>query len=203
MLSTTDNQLERLSKIPLTKQWSFSNLTIKNTSYITHGIYTYPAKFIPQLSSKLIAEYSNKEDIIIDTFMGSGTTIIEAIINNRIAIGNDINEIALLLSKVKSTPIDNNLLYDAYTKLLSNLDYKLNIGFQEELKVAEKYIQLHKRIDYWFKPHIKNQLTIILYNILQFDNNDIKDFFLIVFCQILKSCSIWMQKSVKPTRDLQ
>ena len=34
-------------------------------------------------------------------------------------------------------------------------------------------------------------------------DKDIKDFYLVVFCQILKTASIWLQKSVKSTRDLQ
>ena len=55
----------------------------------------------------------------------------------------------------------------------------------------------HERIDYWFKPKQKDELAIILYNILQIDNKDIQDFFLVAFAQILKSASIWLQKSNK------
>lgn len=32
-------------------------------------------------------------------------------------------------------------------------------------------------------------------------NQDIKNFFLLAFAQILKTSSIWLQKSIKPTRD--
>jgi hypothetical protein len=46
--------------------------------------------------------------------MGSGTTVVESIVNNRIGIGTDINEIANLLAKVKTTPIDNNLLVEEF-----------------------------------------------------------------------------------------
>lgn len=103
----TEN-LSDLSNIAIDYSWSFIDKTIKDTSYITHGYYTYPAKFIPQLASRLIKEYSNENDIIIDPFMGSGTTIVEAIVNNRIGIGNDINEIAYLLANVK--PLQLKLL---------------------------------------------------------------------------------------------
>lgn len=115
-----DNNLKNLSKIPIEYEWSFSDKTIKHTSYITHGIYTYPAKFIPQLAAKIIIEHSKENDIIIDPFMGSGTTVVEAIVNNRIGIGIDINEIAVLLAKVKSTPIDSNLLENEYLNLKRN-----------------------------------------------------------------------------------
>ncbi len=205
MLKTNQTKNEKeinLSKIPISHDWSFSDKTIKHTAYITHGYYTYPAKFIPQLAAKIITTHSKKNDIVIDPFMGSGTTIIEAIVNNRIGIGTDINEIAVLLAKVKSTPIDYNILANEYTNLMFILEHELNGNFQGEFQNAQKHIKLPDRIDYWFKPHIKNRLLIILNNILKIKNLDVRDFFLITFAQILKSCSIWMQKSVKPTRDL-
>ena len=116
--------------------WSFSDKTIKDTSYITHGYYTYPAKFIPQLAERLIKENSVEGDIVIDPFMGSGTTVVEAIVNNRIGIGTDINEIANLLAKVKTTPIDNLILAEEYYKLEKDLEKRLNGQFEKSLREA-------------------------------------------------------------------
>ena len=195
-------QYKVLSKIPIKYNWSFSDKTIKHTTYITHGYYTYPAKFIPQLASRIIKENSNVGDIVIDPFMGSGTTIVEAIVHNRIGIGTDINEIATLLSKVKTTPIDHDSLKTEYSNLIFIIHHKFNSDFINEITKARKHIKLPERVNYWFKPHIKDRLLIILYNILQINNIDIRYFFLISFAQILKSCSVWLQKSVKPTRDL-
>ena len=85
---------DNLSLIPIDHSWSFLDKTQKDTNYITHGIYTYPAKFIPQLASRLICEYSNVGDKVLDPMMGSGTTIVESLVNNRFAFGSDINELA-------------------------------------------------------------------------------------------------------------
>lgn len=188
--------MKLLKEIPITYEWSFADKTRKDTAYITHGYYTYPAKFIPQVAARIIQDYSEEGDIVIDPFMGSGTTVVEALINKRIGIGVDINEIAVLLSKVKTTPIETDLLKRYYDELLSKLDYKISVPNN----ILEK-ITLPDRVDYWFKPHIKDQLLVILGHILSVPNKDVQDFFLIAFAQILKSCSIWLQKSVKPTRD--
>lgn len=196
------NEIE-LNKIPIDYDWSFADKTIKDTAYITHGFYTYPAKFIPQLATKIINEYSNRNEIVIDPFMGSGTTVVEAIINQRIGIGTDINEIAVLLAKVKSTPIKFNILINEYSNLIYQLNHKLNGNYETELLNAKNQISLNERVDYWFKPHIKDKLIIILNSVLKIENKDVRDFFLIAFAQILKSCSIWLQKSVKPTRDFK
>lgn len=193
--------IKTLKEIEIDKSWSFSEKTIKDTSYITHGFYTYPAKFIPQLASRLILENSKENDIIIDPFMGCGTTIVESIVNNRIGIGTDINEIAYLITKVKTTPISYLDLQNEFNKIGISLYDRLNGQFKYFLSQSEKKLKYNERIDYWFKKEQKEKLSIILCRILEIKNNDIKDFFLVAFAQILKTVSIWMQKSVKPTRD--
>ncbi len=183
--------------------WSFSDKTIKDTAYITHGYYTYPAKFIPQLAKRLILEYSKEGDVIIDPFMGSGTTIVEAIVNNRIGIGTDINEIANLIAKVKTTPIDNFVLANEYENIKFDLQKRINVNFEAALKDALLKIPNNDRIDYWFLPQQKELLSILLARLLEIENTDVRNFYLVSFAQILKTSSIWLQKSVKPTRDLK
>ncbi len=189
------------SSIPIDKTWSFSEKTSKDTSYITHGYYTYPAKFIPQLAAKLIKNFSDIGDIVLDPFMGSGTTIVEAIVNQRIGVGVDINDIALLLAKAKTTPINRELLQREHGKLILDLKLTLNSNFEHALKMANATIHLPERVDYWFKKVNKEKLLIILNSITHIRNHDIRNLFLVVFAQILKTCSIWSQRSVKPTRD--
>ena len=189
-------------EIPIDYSWSFSDKTIKDTAYITHGFYTYPAKFIPQLASRLINKYSNENDIVIDPFMGSGTTVVEAIVNKRIGIGVDINNIAHLLAKVKTTPILQNELEQEFYNIKDDLENRLNGSYEIYLKKATEFIPQNDRIDYWFLPKQKEKLSIILYRISEIKTPNIKEFFLVAFAQILKSCSIWLQKSVKPTRDM-
>ena len=113
--------INNLSDIEIDRTWSFSESTIKDTSYITHGYYTYPAKFIPQLASRLIKKYSEQGEIVIDPFMGSGTTVVESLINNRIGIGTDINEIAHLVAKVKATPLKSLEVLKEFQKLENDL----------------------------------------------------------------------------------
>ena len=67
-----------LQKIKSDEKWSFKELSRKDTRYITHGYHRYPAKFIPQLAAKLISGYSAENDLIVDPFLGSGTTLVEA-----------------------------------------------------------------------------------------------------------------------------
>lgn len=51
----------------------------------------HPAPFPVELPSRLIKLYSNKEDVVLDPFVGSGTTAVAALQLGRAYIGYDIN----------------------------------------------------------------------------------------------------------------
>jgi DNA modification methylase len=188
------------------ESWSFVEYKPSDTGKWTHDYHRYPAKFIPQLVERLIDEYiPHKEAHINDPFTGCGTTIVTAISRGFKASGTDINKIAYLTTKVKSTPIEPEYLNKKTEQLLFKL--KSLTGSQKTLfddKIEPLIPQRHlNRIDYWFTEESKNALGKILRVI--YDENDeiIKNFFLVAFSHILKNCSIWLQGSTKPTRDLK
>lgn len=171
--------------------WAFAECTQKQTRYLTHGYYTYPAKFIPQLAARLIRELSTPGETVADPFMGSGTTLIEALVQARRAVGVDINPVAHLVARVKATPISPAVLAAEYARLAADLAGERRATL----------VPANARIDYWFPPAQKNELGIILARLAEIDDAAQREFFLVAFAQILKTCSIWLQKSVKPTRD--
>ena len=49
----------------------------------THNFYRYPARFAPEFVREVVSEFSREGDCVLDTFMGGGTTIVEAIVAGR------------------------------------------------------------------------------------------------------------------------
>ena len=186
--------------------WVFEELTQKDTSYATHGFHKYPAKFIPQLAKRCIEENTSSNDLVCDPFMGCGTTLIESLISGRRAVGVDINPVAYLISKVKTTPINPEKLNTEVNKVLSDLN--LYFDFNNKQKVLSKIkilpiLPINERIEYWFPDKkLREDLSIILGRIDTIEGKDIRDFCLCAFSNILKNASIWLMKSIKPTRDL-
>src|ERR687883_91412 len=109
---------QRLDVQQADESWSFRLLRRAQTSYLTHDYHKYPAKFIPQLAERLIRENSKSGDLVCDPFMGSGTTLLEAILNSRCAYGSDIHPLSVLISKAKTTPIEPNYLKEQISSLL-------------------------------------------------------------------------------------
>ena len=184
-----------LDKTKIDHSWSFSDKTRKDTAYITHGYHRYPAKFIPQIVSRLAERYTREGDFIVDPFGGCGTTIVESKVMGRPSIAVDINPVAVLITKAKITPIDPVEIEKEFIILKNKLE-----TYNEKTKVKSPE---HERINYWFKPEEKRKLAFILAEIVKIKDQNVQDFFFCAFSNILKNCSIWLQKSNKPTRDFE
>ena len=84
------------------KEFRHDNITKKEFIEWTKSVWTmntesakrigHPAPFPEELPNRLIKLFSFTNDIVIDPFMGSGTTAIAAIKNNRNFVGYEINE---------------------------------------------------------------------------------------------------------------
>src|SRR3989338_7438267 len=96
-----------------------------STTYLTHNFHTYPAKFIPQIPKSTIKSLTRKGDTILDPFCGCGTTLVEAKLLNRNAIGVDLNPIATLVSKAKTNKIEIreiNLIVNLLHKIKKDIE---------------------------------------------------------------------------------
>lgn len=89
--------------------WSFK----QRGEWSTHK-GDYPGNWSPFVPKNIILRYSKKNDLILDQFLGSGTTLIEAKLLNRRGIGCDVNSIALNLAKNRI----ENVKGDNYINLL-------------------------------------------------------------------------------------
>ena len=65
---------------------------------------SYRACFKPQLVEYFINRLTNEGDIVLDPFMGRGTTILESVLHNRIAYGSDINPLSEMLLSPRLSP---------------------------------------------------------------------------------------------------
>lgn len=93
---------------------------------LTHDFYRYPARFPPGFASAAIRCLSNPGDVVLDPFMGGGTTVVEALAANRRAIGADLNSLSVFVARVKTTPLngrEHNSVQQWCKRLLPEMQY--------------------------------------------------------------------------------
>src|SRR5579859_1253442 len=72
-------------------------------SGLTHDIYRYPARFSPVFARAAIESFSEPGDVVLDPFVGGSTTLVEAMVLARHAIGIDVSQLAVFLARAKTT----------------------------------------------------------------------------------------------------
>ena len=162
----------------------------KDQSYLTHGIHKFPAKFFPELPRYLIRKYSHAGNNVLDPMCGSGTVVLEAMLNNRIGIGIDIDPIARLITKVKTTPINIVLLKNTAELLDQQIE-----SFQNSKNYESSIPNFHYR-DNWFRPYVLEELGIIMNSIdnletlkLTTEWSQISDFLHVTLSSIIRDVS--------------
>lgn len=68
-----------------------------------HDFYRYPARFSPGFVRAVIETFTEPGDVVLDGFVGGGTTLVEAQSLGRQSVGFDINPLAIFVSRAKTT----------------------------------------------------------------------------------------------------
>jgi DNA modification methylase len=165
------------------------NLDFHNqgSGYATHNFHAFPAKFPPQLPQQFIKGLTNSGDIVLDPMQGSGTTILEALLSGRRGIGFDIDPLALLISQVKTTPLNAiqvlqtcktiirnaaQIAYDRPREILSGLESRWNPDTQQF-------------INYWFEADSQIELMALIQEIEKVPDPSLRNFYKLAFSAII------------------
>jgi len=114
-----------------------------------HAFHPYPAKFIPEIPRALIELFPPpKGSCVFDPFCGSGTTLVEAQVKGYDSVGVDLNPIACMLSRVKTSTIPSDFEAE-YIRILNEVSFlKIDLAYREEIP----------NVRHWFKDDIAQEL---------------------------------------------
>jgi len=153
-----------------------------DTQYLTHSLHPYPAKFPPQLPKTILEKFAKKGDIVLDPFCGSGTTLVEARLQNINAVGVDVNGLSCLLSEVKATPLTEKQISEInqFSNSIFNTSFNWKLGKRELIQVKEIESLAH-----WFQHNVSEEITFILNEINKLIDEKVKNFLKIVLSSII------------------
>lgn len=183
--------MKQVQNLPLEKNIKRGDIfEIENKiNHYTHSFFKYPARFVPEIPNWFLRNFTNKQEIILDCFCGSGTSLVEAVLMDRIALGIDFDPLSHLLTKTKTKHLKKKeieFIRENYKKLIRPCN--------------DNYYPDIKNLDHWFNIENKEKLSNIITNINNFDmlNQNVTNFFLTAFASIIRKSSNADQVSPKP-----
>lgn len=160
-------------------EWTFLD---KSTREYTHAIHLYPARMHPEIAKRLIRRYAGEDTVVFDPFMGSGGVLLEGILGGRNAIGIDVNPFAVLLSKVKTTPIRKDLKRTRSGIIRNSMeDYS-----------AKRYrpdLFPDMDLDLWYGKDTANKLSVLKRRVFDVMDADVRNFFKICLALTIRKAS--------------
>ena len=161
-------------------RWTFRKA---DTKEYTHGYHIYPAMMIPQVARTLIEEYGPKGQLqtILDPYMGSGTTLVEAAIKGVNSIGTDLNPLARMMSKVKTTHYNEDIIKTQFVEI------SFQLSFYDASKVINRNFERVSNYTYWYSEEILLKLSYLNQLIDEYANDN--DFFRLILAEIVREVS--------------
>jgi len=147
-----------------------------------HSFHRFFGKLIPGIPRFAIKEFTQKGDIVYDPLCGSGTTLVEAKYLGRNSYGLDLNPLAILTSKVKTTSISPQKLASAYVELMFNIE-------NDNKKVEREEIPYCINMDHWYRDFVIHDLVVVKRNIEKIRDKRVKDFLLLCFSAVNRNVS--------------
>lgn len=158
------------------KDWNFEEYRM---SEYTHTIHSYPAMMMPRIARNVIQEYATSESIVLDPYMGSGTTLLEGMVENvGKVIGFDLNPLAVLISTAKTTKFN----LEDIKREIDNLDYHLSV-------LSNYEHPSFTILESWFKQENIDELARLKAVINNIEDSDVRLFFSLVFSETVRHVS--------------
>ena len=137
-------------------------------------VHAYAASFGEDFARELIRDSTSEGEVVLDPFVGAGTTALESNLSNRNAIGIDVDPIACRISRVLTSRIDvsyfgratdclRNKLRDYQECLASSPQVYQDLGPGSTLEIGTQTFRIpdEPAIAYWFAPSHMATLAVI------------------------------------------
>lgn len=114
------------------------------------GIHPYPAKFITEIPGALLDILPIQlGTAVLDPFCGSGATLVECQRRGLASAGIDVNPIACLMTRVKTSPMP------------SDFEKAAEAVVEQARRVRKPAIPAIPNLDHWFKRPVQNVLAAL------------------------------------------
>lgn len=180
---SNENLAKKFNNLTLESEdhWDYRGNSNSERDYV-HGFCTYPAMMVPKMQREMLQVCLSEMPVphaqLLDPFAGSGTILVEGMLKGLDVVGIDINPLAILLCKVKTTIINVEILNQCATQLMARIEQLTDVP-DYDFNGATK----------WFTAQAISDLSIIRAAIVKESLLEVRRFFWATFCEIVRMVS--------------
>lgn len=159
--------------------WSLKD---RNRNDSAHGIFQYPAMMVPLVQRRLLAvvlEAQPNIQSIYDPFMGSGTSLVSGMHYGLDVYGNDINPLAVLISRVRTAKIFEPFIGTIAEQVVAKAKFDQCESIETAMANREK----------WFQPEVAVELSRLRRAIRLCDNLWVRQFLWVTLAETVRLTS--------------
>lgn len=132
------------------------------------------------MARKLLRTFASKDSNVLDIFSGSGTTLLECkYLGIERAFGIELNPFANFMARVKLSDVNSKAAWAALNNVRT---WFFDDGFRYDTVSF-------KNIDFWYTAEVKMLLSKLLCAIKCIEDERVRDFMLLVFCDAARKVS--------------
>jgi DNA modification methylase len=171
----------------------------QKTNYATHNLHAFAAKFPPQLPRLFINHLTRPGEVVLDPMSGSGTTLVETLLNERQGMGIDLDPLAILVARVKTTSVDLAPCQQIATEALCAAQQRAAETSNLEAQLSRVYSgEAIAFFRYWYEEPVIRELFALVQEIQAVREPRIRAVLQVVFSSLI----ITKSGGVTRARDL-
>ena len=173
----------------------------KHSTYATHGLHRYKGKFYPQLAKALLnlSQLPAQGALIVDAFGGSGTVMLESVLNGHDAVSIDCNPLAAAVARSKIDVLDVDVddlgrCSEVLCEQVTSTDVA-DDGFWDQFAAAT-----HDELASWFAPRVLAKLGVVLRCAREAPDPRMVAFYEVIVSDLVRAVSQQDQRDLRTRR---
>ena len=160
------------------------------TERATHAVHPYPAKILRHIPALMVSapQVCPPGAVVLDPFCGSGTTLVESLVASRSAVGLDINPLAALIARVKTTPVEASSLLATVSQVV------------QEARALDVQSVQEPRLFYWYHESSLQDLLRLRHAISTVESPKERDLLLVALSLVARDISLANPRVSVPVR---
>ena len=162
----------------LNLNWRERDLPERERTKHVHRLHPYLGKFIPQLVEIFLRKYFSPGQTVLDPFVGSGTTLVQANELGVSAVGYDVSAFNVLLSRAKTNRYDLRKARRELLDILEKVRQATQLGARQlslwgSNEKSERVSQSNEYLQKWYAPDALQELLTYRDLISNYEDQDI------------------------------